>query len=337
MPNWRTTLGFLALVAVGLAVLLPLPGHLPSVRLAPPAQGAPPAAGEPLRGMISVEAKQVPLPEGEWLVAGRATSSADAQHNVRSVALVRLRGNEVDAAVLIQSNPLNTDPAWGKATACDRTDLYLARIRYASDHDGSCAYAAYVDTAVQRDSTDPAWQQALLRGAGSGWRFPRHWLEAAYRITDPRDAVQVRYLFRPADGVDKASVQALTAWTEQSWSAVGTGFRNRLDGEAGLPDWRQARAVTTVRPPVGEETSPVEHLGTKMVTYRVFGTLTDMSVNYLWLGSLPSAGGLAMVGAVASSALYFVHELVWSRFEHPPVLIGDLPGVGLEGPGPSSG
>jgi hypothetical protein len=29
-----------------------------------------------------------------------------------------------------------------------------------------------------------------------------------------------------------------------------------------------------------------------------------------------------------------VHELAWSRFESPPVLVGDLPGVGVEGPGP---
>ncbi len=81
----------------------------------------------------------------------------------------------------------------------------------------------------------------------------------------------------------------------------------------------------------------MEHLGTKMVTYRIFGTMTDMSVNYLWLGSLPSAGGLAVVGAVASSALYFVHELVWSRIDQPPALVGDLPGVGMEGPGPGRG
>jgi uncharacterized membrane protein len=88
-------------------------------------------------------------------------------------------------------------------------------------------------------------------------------------------------------------------------------------------------------PPVGEGANEVEHLGTKMITYRIFGTMTDMSVNYLWLGSLPSAGGLAVIGAVASSALYFVHELAWNHFEQPPALVGDLPGVGVEGPGPA--
>jgi uncharacterized membrane protein len=88
---------------------------------------------------------------------------------------------------------------------------------------------------------------------------------------------------------------------------------------------------------VGDEPSEVQHLGTKKITYRLFGTMTDMSVNCLWLGSLPSAGGLTILGGVATSALYVVHELVWSHFEHPPVLVGDLPGVGMEGPGPRRG
>jgi hypothetical protein len=32
----------------------------------------------------------------------------------------------------------------------------------------------------------------LLRGVGMGRRFPAHWVEAAYRITDPRYAIEVR-------------------------------------------------------------------------------------------------------------------------------------------------
>jgi uncharacterized membrane protein len=345
MLNWRASLGIAALVAVLLALILPVPAQNPAVHLAAPAQGAPPqaasvAASDLYHGMISVEGKQIPLPPGEWQLAGRAVSAADRAtpgRSVVSVALIQLNALAVDSAVLIQTNRLNSDPAWGKATACDRTDLYFARVRYASDHDGSCAYAAYVDGAVKRDSTDAAWQRTLAHGAGMGWRFPSHWIEAAYRITDPRDAIQVRYLFAPADGANARSVDALVAWTEASWLMVGSGFRNRLGAEDVLPDWRHS---ATAEPPaslpqVGGETSQIEHLGTKMVTYPIFGTLTDLSVNYFWLGSLPSAGGLAVLGAVASSSLYFVHELVWGHFEKPPVLVGDLPGVGREEPGPA--
>jgi uncharacterized membrane protein len=330
MLSWRAILGVLALGAVLVATIAPVPAQDPAVRVAvPQTAAAPHGTGDAgaVRGMISVEGKEIPLPAGEWRLAGRAVSAADAsapQRTVVSVALVRLHGVTVDAAVLVQTNRMDTEAAWGKASACERTDLYFARVRYASDHDGSCAYAAYVDAAVKYDAIDPAWKQALLHGAGLGWHFPTRWVEAAYRITDPRDAIQVRYLFDPT-GVPGAALpggtrRSIVAWTEGSWYAVGSGFRNRLDGEAGLPDWRQGETGAML-PAVGAETSQVEHLGTKMITYRIFGTMTDMSVNYLWLGSLPSAGGLAVVGAVASSALYFVHELVWSRFEKPPVLV----------------
>jgi len=333
MRSWRWYLGFLAVAAVLAGMLAPLPDAGSGAR-------AQARGGDLHRGMVEVEGKQVPLPPGEWQIAGRAVAAAGeatAGHTVVSVALVRLRGVAVDAAVLVQTNRLDGDAAWGKATACERSDLYFARVRYESDHDGSCAYAAYVVPAARYEEVDPAWKQALLHGAGSGWRFPSHWVEAAYRISDPRDAVQVRYLFDPAGDegkVSEAEIHALVGWTEANWYAVGSGFRNRLGEDAGLPDWRRsAEAGGAELPQVGAETNQVEHLGAKMVTYRFFGTMTDMSVNYLWLGSLPSAGGLALVSAIASSALYFVHELVWSRFEKPPALVGDLPGVGLEGPG----
>ena len=337
MWNWRASLGFVALIAVGLALMLPLPGHAPAIHLAAQARGAsrPAPDLDRFRDMISVEGKEVPLPPGEWHIAGRAATPADAEQRVMSVALVRLRGADVGAAVLIQTNRMDTDPVWGKAAACDRTDLYFARIEYASDHDGSCAYAAYVDAAVPRHATDPAWQQALLSGAGHGWKFPPSWVEAAYRISDRHDAMQVRYLFNPANGIDRSSVKTLVAWTEASWRAVGSGFRNRLGADDALPDWRHPSTHDAAAPPpVDAEQSEVAHLSVKATTYRIFATLTDMSVNYVWLGSLPSASGLAIVGATASSVLYFFHELIWSRYEHPQVLVGDLPGVGIEGPGP---
>ena len=117
MRNWRASLGFIAVVTVGAALLLPVPNHLP-IRIAAQAQGAPKHASELYRGMASVEDKHVPLPPGDWHLAGR---TANAAHSVASVALLRLHGADVDAAVLIQTNARDTAASWGKATACDRT------------------------------------------------------------------------------------------------------------------------------------------------------------------------------------------------------------------------
>jgi len=62
--------------------------------------------------------------------------------------------------------------------------------------------------------------------------------------------------------------------------------------------------------------------------------MTDFGVNYFYLGSAAAAGGLSVMGAVASSALYFVHELAWSYAEAPTQGIRDLPGIGIEQAGP---
>ena len=104
MRNWRASLGFIALLTVGAALLLPVPTHLPVLRIAAQAQGAPKHASELYRGMISVEDKHVPLPHGDWHLAGRAAIASDTGRSVVSVALVRLHAADVDAAVLIQTN-----------------------------------------------------------------------------------------------------------------------------------------------------------------------------------------------------------------------------------------
>jgi len=81
----------------------------------------------------------------------------------------------------------------------------------------------------------------------------------------------------------------------------------------------------------------VTHAGVKTVTYRIFGSITDFGVNYVYLGSAAAAGGLSILGAVASSALYFVHELAWGYVDAPPQDRQDLPGIGVEQPGPPAG
>jgi uncharacterized membrane protein len=329
MRNWRWYAGACAVAAVLIGIVLPLPGHAPGA--ATPMHAMSDVHG----GVFRIEGKQVPLPPGQWQVAGRAVSGEEP-HRVLSVALVRLNGDKVDAAVLIQTNRLNADAAWGKAPECDREDLYFAHIRYASDHDGSCAYAAYVDAKVPRATTDPAWQATLLAGDNNGWHFPDDWVEAAYRISDPRDAVQVRYLFKAHDHPSADAIHELVSWTEAGWYNVGSGFRNRLDGAEGLPDWPTSIEAKTLaaEPPVSGTTGKVEHVGAKTITWRIVGTMSDMTMNYLWLGSVPSAGGLAIVSGISSSVLYFMHEWVWNDFEHPAVAVADLPGVGIEGPGP---
>ena len=118
MRNWRTALGLVAVVTVLLAMIMPVPAQDPAVRIVAPAHDATPKAAPAIdlfRGVIAVEGKEVPLPVGEWRLAGRAVSAAGegGPRNVVSVALVRLHDLAVDAAILIQTNRLDSDAAWG--------------------------------------------------------------------------------------------------------------------------------------------------------------------------------------------------------------------------------
>lgn len=303
--------------------LIRLATILAALVLAAPAGAAPPV-GAGVHGLLEVEGKQVTLPAGEWVVMGRGGTPDRV-----SLALGRATGNQVDAAVLIQASRRAVPTAWGTAPGCRRTDLAFALVRYAGERDGSCAYGVVISPAGAGDPVDPAWTEARAFAADHGWTLPARWEAAVIRISDPRDAMEVRYAF-PI--VTAGGPLALQAWTLAAWDRVEDGFRNRLDDEEGLPAGPTPglKPATAGPSPADPAAARLGHLGVKMVTYRIFGTLTDLSVNYFWLGSLPSATGLAVLGAAASSTLYFVHELVWSRFEAPADVALALPGMGPE-------
>jgi hypothetical protein len=269
----------------------------------PPVSNLPPSdATDVIRNMLALEEKQVPLPEGEWQLFGSAVSPGKSDNQrlagpVVSMVLLRLHENTANAAILIQTNKADAGAAaWGRPTGCERTDFYAARIRYASDHDGSCSYVAFVNAMPQSSvAVDPAWRDTVRQAATMGVRLPAHWLVAAYRVTDPRDALQVRYYFpSPTTGpVPRDQIESLVAWSNLAWTSVGSGFRNRLTlrEDTGVPDWPLRDAATAQKTAParaaigGDEVLNVGHAGLKTVTYRIFGSMTDFGVNYFYLGS----------------------------------------------------
>lgn len=291
-----------------------------------------------LSGVLTVDGKQIPLPDGEWRLTGRAVFSPPALDKpgaVTSLSLVRLRDQSVDGAALIQVASPGADPLWGKAPACERTDLPLARVRYASDHDGSCAWVSLVG-AADRDTLDPAWVQTLGEVERQGWRLPERWATASFRVTDPRDALQVRYAFD--GGVGNGEVPGIapsapdSGWVDAAWDQVERGFRNRLDGASALPNW-------TATPPAdagSTENAEGGGLGRtiwKTITFRGIVTTLDFSSNYVVIGDVAAAAGLSAFAFVIGPFVYIGHELAWERFGGPVVRSVELPGLGADGAG----
>ncbi|CAO3363093.1 DUF2061 domain-containing protein [Azospirillum melinis] len=286
--------------------------------------------GEVIRNGIDVDGKLVPLPVGEWKLVSQTVSQSGA---LNSLTMFRLSGDAVTAAALVQTAGAGSSTAWGKAPACERSDLPLARVRYASDHDGSCAWTALVNRGAPKpastaDSTlDPSWLAALATAENNRWRMPSSWSVVGLRVSDPRDAIQIRYAFAIKDNFAQPPDQA---WVDIAWEQVELGFRRRIDGSTPLPDWQGPRPAAAMATPANGDTDTlIGRAVWKTVTFRTIVTTLDFSSNYVALGNAASAAALSAFGFVIGPFVYLGHEMAWSYFgEAMPV---DLPGLGAEG------
>lgn len=324
-------LGGLALVAIG----------MPGLSDDPPAAASPRPASPVIHRLAG---KQVPLPPGNWqVVAERVSPERDGIGPVASMVLFRLNDRIVDAAVLVQANPAGVASDWGLAPGCLRDGFQPRQVHYASDHDGGCAYAAFVDTSVVTGahSFDPAWRRAEREAVDQGWRMPQSWLSVTYRITDPQDGLQLRYLFHPWP-IEEARVpsspawrrvyaQRVAGWMEASWPRVAAAFRGRLDTarEATLPDWERNEMSAPLPPNGLSRIEAARQEEARAASRRVATTLTEFGVGWLYLGSAAAGGTLALLNAAASGVVGAAHDMVWG-WTNPAIPSRPLPGVGGE-------
>ncbi len=284
------------------------------------------AAAQPLptlHGVLSIEGKQVALPEGEWLRAGAAEEDGRAP-GVVSEALLQVRGGEVIGSALVQVNKAGAASDWGNAPACARRDLPLARVRYTSDHDGSCAYVAVVADGVA--AVDPAWAAARAAAAARGWAMPARWAEAGIRVSDPLAALQVRYGFPLSPG--QPLPPGLVGWTDTAWDSAEHGLLNLLAPSQPLPSLGKGAPE-----PVAVEAQPAGGLPRavwKTITFRMIATTIDFSTNVIAIGNLTTAVLLSAWNTVTGPWIYLAHEMAWDYFGAPAVRQLDLPGLGPE-------
>ncbi|KAA0595736.1 putative membrane protein [Azospirillum lipoferum] len=286
-------------------------------------------AAEPMSGHATLAGKQVPLPAGEWVLAGSDGAGHQGSAPFQTAVFMQLDGRQVRAFVIATTNAEPGTAGWGLTRDCSRREGAFAAIDYASAIDGACRFVGRVATGT-RPGTAPAWTAAAEMARQQGWTVPDRWLMAGVRLTDRRDVIDVRYHF--ADGTPQAAV----AWSAQALSAVQHGLHGRLGAGDALSMPNPASAAPAAVPPPAEPVSPAAtgevSWGTslmKTLSWRAVGTVGDLAVAYLFTGDPVLSGGLAATGAVVNSVLYFGHELAWGySSEGPPM---------LEFPGASSG
>ena len=195
---------------VGLLVLATLFASAARAELAPGDRASP---------VLAIAGKQVPLPEGNWIVAGRAPGAVTPGKDLGSygtiwnVVLLRISPHgALDAMAEINVNDMAVDDGWGVAADCQRSDLVLTVVRSRAGWDATCFFVTH--TIWNRDTALPAaWRQANAVAAQRGLILPATTVTAGFRVANRRDIIDVRFHFL----ADPADVPA-TNWNASQWS-----------------------------------------------------------------------------------------------------------------------
>ncbi len=241
--------------------------------------------GQVLSGRVSLGAKQVPLPAGEWRVAGYGSIAPGegvfgAFGAIQNLIAFRMEDGAVDMLAEISVNALPVVDGWGLSRDCLRSDIYLTVTQYKSGFDGSC-YFVKRTFAEPADSSHRAWAAAETYAAGRGLRLPAAWITVGFRLFDRQDVIDVRYHFNPEicglgtararvndawkvgelgkDAPKLKFVEDLSVWGVHAAPFVEAGLRNRL---AEFPALAMPGRIVEGerRPDIAERLSTLERL-----------------------------------------------------------------------------
>jgi uncharacterized membrane protein len=310
-------------------------------------------------GRIEIAGRHIPLPAGEWLLAGSAHDSAGpaetrAYGAIETAVLFRLAGNAVEDFIAIRANALPVTGSWGPAPECDRGDILFTSVFYRSAHENFCGFVNHVVNGSD-EAASRAWIAALDLAAQNRWQLPATWLMAGFRIVDRHDMLDLRYHLNPelagfardsggwpasawsarriaGDEKRIAAAERLSRWVMDTAPAIerlGSGS-NKDNIAVVLPTLAGARSQGKVEPTAAPE-STIKQAVWKLATYRVASSVTTFLVSLPFTGGIILDSGVyTLISAVTHSAAYFLHELAWGKFgaaEPPPIL--DLAPVGI--------
>lgn len=198
--------------------------------------GQPACATEPqetVRAVVRLADKQMPLPHGDWVLAGRGVQAVPEESSgpfgvMRTAILLLLSGDRVTAIAEFNTNDVPVSGGWNAPAACDSTNAEPHLVRYRSELDFACV--AVDETRI--DTGGPsAWQDATAFIARNHLRKPDTMLTASFAFGDRQDIVDARLHFDPAEfsAHDKAR-QMLLAWAAHFAPEFEKGIANQLAG-----------------------------------------------------------------------------------------------------------
>jgi hypothetical protein len=204
-----------------------------------PAAAGVAAIGTQFTGVVPFNGKQIPLPEGSWVLAGDGYQVIPSVRGgtgdvVEDIVLLKLAGNRVAAFILAHRNVIGVDQGWGEGPDCERDDIHFAVVYDDAENHMFCGFVNHVITSMDDDEADNAaasWGQALGYVEKHELTLPRTWLMAGFRQSDQSDLLDVRYHFDPA--LDGLVAEPATTWQGSEWS------KDAVAAESGEPGWTE--------------------------------------------------------------------------------------------------
>jgi uncharacterized membrane protein len=220
------------------------------------------SVGDKVSRTIELGGKQIPLPGGEWILAGAGTQpfhmpALGAFGAINSAILLQTQQNRVVAVLEVNSNALQVNDGWGRTQACaEDSSHFLLVVRYKTGWETSCLFAR--TTRFNSASPGPvAWEQASAFAHKANLTMPQMWLTAGFRVSDRQDLVDVRYHFDPAlmlggsaaaaldneedwtaeavnaDPLRQGAAQIVSSWASGFDTWIERGLRNQISGTPG--------------------------------------------------------------------------------------------------------
>lgn len=209
--------------------------------------------GDSVPPVLTIAGKQVPLPTGNWIIAGRASGTVvrgngiGSYGTIENLVLFRItsRGT-VDAMAEVNANAIAVVDGWGIAEDCERRDLVLTVVRSRSGWDAACFFVTH--TAWEAAGNVPAdvpaaWLQAKALAAKRRLDLPANTVTAGFRVANRRDVIDVRFHFATAaapasDSPDHRSLafdRDIAEWSAMMIGCVEAGLKNRLQMTVAVP------------------------------------------------------------------------------------------------------
>jgi uncharacterized membrane protein len=243
------------------------------------------SVGDKLSTNLVLGSKQIPLPIGEWVVAGLGTQpftmpALGAFGTIQTAVLFLTRGDQIDALLEVNTNTIPVNDGWGRTKSCSDTKQFLLLTRYKTGWETSCAFVE-MSRFGAASAGPPAWEQARDFARQAKLAMPNLWLTAGFRVSDRQDLIDARFHFNPELmlGASAASMTELSDWSSDavkqdplrlgaiqvvsSWVSgfdtwIEMGLRNQITRPPGpMPE---VAAYTTTSPHVDMKLLDLERL-----------------------------------------------------------------------------